>query len=479
MNSNCSYLCMFCQAVGQIIIDKNLTHKVCSLQAHQEIQKSTIACKHCSSTANSINYEPNLYNKLGSPSNKSIFCDQKCCLCNNLGTTYINQAQYHKICCFIFHKSIFAVSSIYCIHCTSIIPLSEIYFQPPFISINVILFKFDSYSKNFSFSDEKSCTTNIEYNESDSQNNKCLSIQNYDSLSIQSSKISNVPNAVSINIQDDDENNSDYNISSDEEVKANETYQTIKPQIYRENESSESLDLSSIEICYIHKVRHSFTKMYYIYNQNQELPYYSPMLTCEPLAQKPYEFELEIDFKPRANEILVRGERNICKICFIETKKKIESSKILCENCCEACNSQNLKFRCGHKGCNYCYFDGNCCFKCWKIFKAPEEKVCFKCMKIKFPVQLFCGHYICKKCRAAKKIKRFNYCCIECCLSKIKVCLKCKKICRWKIDNDKNLIHKKCCDEYYCSLCFDKRNAILVEIVNCICVKIHFRFLNS
>ncbi|OMJ72135.1 hypothetical protein SteCoe_29495 [Stentor coeruleus] len=494
MNPDCSYLCMFCKVEGRIIIDQDSTHKVCSLHVHQEIQKSTIKCEHCKSTAISLSYNKNSIDKLQLSSKQNMFCDQLCCLCNNLGTIYINQSQYHQICCFIIHKSIFVTSPIYCIHCFSIIHLSESYILPPTIKNKIFLFAFEIKPKNANLLGEIYYKENLEIKGSEIRNRVNSSSQNYDSLSIQYDKSINAFNGGSINeIQDFDDNSSDFNICSDEEANANEVYSGIKPQIYSENERKNErkneieyereneienkrenereneriLDLPIKNICHIHKVSFSVTKMYHIYSKNV-LPYCNQESICELLFQKPYEYIEEKSIRFKDNMILARGEIDICSDCFINTKKMIEASKKFCKNCSEAQDSKSLKFNCGHKGCNYCYFDGNCCFKCWEKSNIPKDQACFKCLKTKFPVQMFCGHYICKKCRAQKKLKRFNYCCIECCLNKMKVCLKCKKICQWELNPDNKSIHKKCCNTIYCLLCFDEQISIF-KFIGCLC----------
>ncbi|OMJ89665.1 hypothetical protein SteCoe_8116 [Stentor coeruleus] len=512
MSDDCLKYCLLCKDIGQFFIDEEETHRVCNLHKHSEIRNFSVTCRMCNSDANSIKGDGFKGNSV-SKEIKIDFCDQLCFKCNRLGGFYVNYSQYHTLCDLHTHEDVLDNVLVDCNHCHNNVLLIYDVLSKHTMKKTIILFKFRNLiSKTINFSrsnnDKNKSTNDIVKSGTSSKNsglnsessaigpaktsrsanlNKNLSESTFVSRvninpQINKLQVENLNNAmrsssVSKKIESNllpakimDDSDSDIDIPSPEEAKIGLVHKTIQSISHTKDIKSEVQCLPNpIEniFCYNHKNTPGVKKEYYFhFNLRSVSP--NPMSFKNKNDMIPSK-KLQQNMIPR--RFPVRSERSICIDCYEWAKLKVSDKIKYCPNCKESIISDEIKFNCSHDGCGFCYFEGNCCFKCWEKEHISKDYECFKCKRIRDSVQLFCGHFICKKCRRKKRIKRLNYSCIECCMSKMKKCLSCNKICEWEINEENGLLHKKCCDNYYCLFCFDRKIKVFNIYKECNCLK--------
>ena len=173
----------------------------------------------------------------------------------------------------------------------------------------------------------------------------------------------------------------------------------------------------------------------------------------EDINSRNAETRISEDKETRRDSVIVRDNGDNNKNTF--------NSVTISKECplCKERKYEEAHFTCGHTGCSFCFIPELPCWKCVFteksiVYENKEVVNCFRCKTNGICKQLICGDYICENCIKVIDMAKFNYFCSECCISKAKKCISCKKDSRWEISG--NYLNKKCCDEEYCRYCLKK-----------------------
>lgn len=465
----CDQLCLKCDRLGGFYVNFSKYHALCDLHIHEGILNNILVdCNHCHSNVLFI------YDVISRPSMKKTIILFKF---RNYDSMTLKLSSPNNVKSVKLSNNMKNDSSAKKLNSNTGSSVSN--------TVNIIQLP---YSKNRPLSEStglsKITDLNSLINKSEISNfNKAMKIpspgQNNRLLS-ESQKHEKPLKKIEINIIPSKPiDDCDIDTSPLEETKINSIYKTIQifsnDKDFKKEFSIPTPDPVEKEFCHMHRDLPAVKREYYFhFNLRSVSPSPLPIRSNNILTINDKD-DINPSKKLAPNtsciKIPVRSERNICINCYDFAKIAVYGAKMLCKNCKESKNSDAMNFLCSHNGCELCYFEGTCCFKCWVKEHISEDKGCFKCLKKRDSVRLFCGHFICKKCRKQKKIKRFNYSCIECCFNKVKRCLSCNKISEWEIIEENSLLHKKCCDNYYCLYCFDKKIKFFGHYRDCTCLK--------
>ena len=161
-------------------------------------------------------------------------------------------------------------------------------------------------------------------------------------------------------------------------------------------------------------------------------------------------------------------KHKVCEACFDEEIESDECGLCRFKDCtiCKENGYEHARFICGHTGCGFCFVPDLPCWKCTftgkKVAVATNEVMkCFRCKNDEICTLLICRDYVCERCIKEIDIVKFNYLCSDCCISREKKCIDCKKICIWEVTG--KYLHKICCNDYFCKFCLKKKSFFLKD----------------
>ena len=161
-------------------------------------------------------------------------------------------------------------------------------------------------------------------------------------------------------------------------------------------------------------------------------------------------------------------KHKVCEACFDEEIESDDCSLCKFQDCpiCRERGYEDALFICGHTGCRFCFVQELPCWKCVFTGKnitaeVNQLKKCFHCKGEWMCKLLMCGDYVCGRCIHKIDIAEFNYYCSQCCITKEKKCIDCKKICIWEVTG--KYLHKICCNDFFCKFCLKKKSILRID----------------
>lgn len=151
----------------------------------------------------------------------------------------------------------------------------------------------------------------------------------------------------------------------------------------------------------------------------------------------------------------------VCYNCSYKNDKCIICKHLISHGFCKNCKRKSPKIeimKCLHNGCEKC-IEFNYCFKCLFEFPdltMPSNNRCISILckqETRHKIKLVCGHFLCFSC-LKNRISKLGYSCVDCCISSIKECRKCKKNFIWVVEG--KFIKRSCCNKTYCKICYRK-----------------------
>ena len=335
-------------------------------------------------------------------------CVEKCFKCNNQGKLYANISHFHRFCLTCIHLNQSSID--YCIHCSSIILISDSILipDPDFQVLNILKSPIQTFES-------------------------IPSLNPADPDPVLLSEPHQIP----------------HPIQPQDEILPNhpEKFPCAFCNKFHESGRCQSTNYFRCDLC-------TKLKNEYLNEYKCEHKACASCFNCGPCTLCDLK-NIRCEFCHSQGASLVDCGHIACASC--------KFSKKICKKCrCQHCGrvkKASMKFECGHEGCELCTAS-RFCFggKCVKKNLSKEFGIveCYLCKIGKEKVmKMMCDHFLCDKC-FRKEIGVAKFVCWDCrdrfdMLS----CDKCFGIIRWE-PNGFDKIKKACCGLIYCLVCYNE-----------------------